>query len=1222
MCLDTFPLTLNGKIDKNVFPNTNLDLRLVSIAHATPRTNTELLLKTIWSELLKITTIGIYDNFFSLGGHSLLAMQMLTRIRNKFHIELALKILFENPTIAMLSLQLNNHDHHKSTKYSTLDIKRHDRNHQSPLSFAQQRLWFMHQLATEQAIYNMPAAFYLKGKLDKTALIRALQAIVDRHEILRTRILLQANKDAYQSVLKHAHFEITQVDLSQESRQKRKQKLQKIIKAEARRKFDLSLGPLIRSQLITLALDEYVFLITMHHIVSDGWSLNIFMKELRECYQAYKNNITINLPVLNIQYADFSFWQKEWLKDDVIEKQLAYWKNHLQHAPDILQLPTDRARPKVETYHGAHTRSLISKIKIRNLEQLAEKKNSTLFMLLFAAFQVLMHRYTAQEQIVVGTPIANRHYPEVENLIGFFSNILAIKTECNNNNNFDVILENVRQTILEAYEHQDLPFEKLVSHLNVTRNLSHHPIFQVIFLVQYLKDQMCVELEGLESHNISVNHRLSKVDLEVTITEEKEGWYIDIEYATALFDKSTIQRLIAHYKKLLKEIVKDSSQPISQLDILSINEKQKLLTDWNKIETAYQSNLCLHEWFEAQVEKTPHAIAIIFEDKQLSYHELNEKSNQLAHHLTKSGVGPEVLVAILLERSLELVISILGILKAGGAYVPLDPKNPKARLKWILEDTLAPILITQSTLSEQLKISHEKLNHLQIIELDKYDIKIQKEASTNPKTLVTSDNLAYVIYTSGSTGRPKGVLVEHCNVTRLFSSTQQFYQFTQNDVWTLFHSEAFDVSVWEMWGCLLNGGKLIVIPYLISRSPEAFYQLLAQQEVTVLNQTPSAFNLLIDFESSLEVPGDLKLRLVIFAGEELEFDKLIPWVQKHGIAHPTLVNMYGITETTIHSTYMPITKKCLAEYKGSIIGKRIPDLTVYILDDQLNPAPIGIMGEIYIGGAGVTRGYLNRQDLTAERFIANPFVNETDKVLGRNLRLYRSGDLARFIQDGNIEYLGRADDQIKIRGFRIELGEVESKLNQHPDVKSCLVLAKNDLVQNQQRLVAYIISHQKNLSLEEQIQLIEQLKFHGSMHLPDYMIPSAYVFINEFTLTSNGKIDKKALPEPDKEQRVLNNAYDPARNVTEQTLVSIWSELLGITKIGIHDGFFCIGGNSLLVLKMSTLIQNKIGKYINVIDVFKNPTIAQISQLIDQKSEYKHPSLDNILRCRVKNTIQ
>ncbi len=1048
-----------------------------------------------------------------------------------------------------------------------------------PLSFAQQRLWFLDQLEPGNPLYNLPAAIRLTGSLDVAALEEALNEIIRRHEVLRTTFRT-VDGEPVQVITSELSLALPIVDLRSRPESEREAEAMRLAAEMAREPFDLARGPLLRAGLVKLGEEEHIALFNMHHIVSDGWSVTVFIRELVALYEAFARQLPSPLPELPIQYLDFALWQRQWLKGKVLAEQLAYWKQQLAGSSPELLLPTDRPRPAIQAHRGATYYFTFPTALTQALKELSRQCEVTLFMTLLAAFQTLLYRYTGQEDLCVGSPVANRNRAEIEGLIGFFINTLVLRGDLSGQPTFRELLSRVKEVTLAALAHQDLPFEMLVEELQPQRNRSHTPLYQVIFDLNNAPIQT-LELTKLKTQLLQVETGEVHADLVLNIIQEGDELRGKLVYNTALFDLATIKRMREHFQVLLEGIVTDPDQQISTLPLLTEAERHQLLYEWNRARVVYPKGVCLHQWFESRVESAPDNVAVVFEDQSLTYQELNARANQLARYLRRLGVGPDVLVGMYLERSLEMVIGILGILKSGGAYVPMETAYPGERLAFMLEDTAAPVLLTQQSLLAHLP-EHKAL----VVCLDTEWEKVAQESEENLSVEMRADSLAYVIYTSGSTGKPKGVLVTHYNVVRLFEATYDWYHFTEQDVWTLFHSYAFDFSVWELWGALLYGGRLVIVPYLVSRSPDAFYGLLGREKVTVLNQTPSAFRQLIQAEERAEARSELLLRLVIFGGEALELQSLKPWFDRHGDKRPQLVNMYGITETTVHVTYRPINTADLNQASGSVIGCAIPDLQIYILDRRRQPVPIGVPGEMYVGGAGVARGYLRRPELNAERFIADPFSSDPAA------RLYKTGDLARYLPNGDIEYLGRIDHQVKIRGFRIEVGEIEAALCRYPIVREAVVLARED-APGEKRLVAYLtLEAGKTLNVSELRSFLQQ-------KLPDYMIPTAFVTLDALPLTSNGKIDRKALPAPEQSRPELARAFVAARNPLEEMLVGVWMEVLNLEQVGIYDNFFELGGHSLLATALVSRIRGAFQVELPLATLFESPTIAALAERLE-----------------------
>ncbi|HZI46197.1 MAG TPA: amino acid adenylation domain-containing protein, partial [Pyrinomonadaceae bacterium] len=806
-------------------------------------------------------------------------------------------------------------------------------------------------------------------------------------------------------------------------------------------------------------------------------------------------------------------------------EQLAYWREELAGVPAILPLPIDHARPTVQSYRGSAVKVSLGAEIASSLRELSRKEGVTLFMLLLAAFEVLLWRWTGEPDVVVGTPIANRTRAQLEGLIGCFVNTLPLRVSLAGNPSFSELLKQVREVCLGAYAHQELPFEKLVEEIAPDRNLSHTPLFQVMFVLQNVPIEE-VDLPGLKLSVFETENSTTKFDLLLALGETEVGVDGSLLFNADLFERATVERLAGHLPILLESVITNPEQRIAELPLLTPAERHQLLNEWNDSCQEHPSQ-CLHELFERQVERAPDATALVLAKEKLSYQELNCSANQLAHYLRAMGVGPESLVAVVMERSFEMIISILAVLKTGAAYLPVDPAYPKDRISFMLADAAVSAVITTEA---QLETIGEQ--SARVVCLDTERKTISSYPFHNPMVAGNSENLAYLIYTSGSTGKPKGVMVSHGNVLRLFSATEKWFCFSAEDVWTLFHSYAFDFSVWEIWGAFLYGGRLVVVPYIVSRSPDVFYELLWREQVTVLNQTPTAFRQLIQAEQEIGESKALALRFVIFGGEALEPSSLQPWFERHGDQFPQLVNMYGITETTVHVTYRPLRAADAHADGRSMVGVRISDLELYVLDEHLELTPVGVTGEVYVGGGGLARGYLHRPALTAERFIPHRFSQEA------GARLYRTGDLARWHADGDLEYLGRADQQVKIRGFRIELGEIESVLRGHPRIKQVAVVSRSWPI-GEKYLVAYVIAN------EQYAASVDELERYVKQRLPEYMIPTTFVFLDALPLTASGKVNRLALPAPDA-RRLSEESYQAPRTPIERALARAWAGVLEV----------------------------------------------------------------------------
>ncbi len=1054
-----------------------------------------------------------------------------------------------------------------------------------PLSFAQQRLWFLDQLESGTSLYNIPSAFYLRGTLNVPALEQTLNEILRRHEALRTSFLTVEGQ-AVQVIAPNLTLKMPVINLQELPQTKREAEVLQLVTHEAQRPFDLTQAPLLRATLLQLGEEEYVVMFTMHHIISDGWSMGILIQEVVALYEGFSKGLPSPLSELPIQYADFAVWQRQWLQKEVLESQLAYWRSQLGGTVPVLQLPTDRPRPKVQTFQGATKSFSLSALFTEALKALSRKEDVTLFMTLLASFQTLLYRYSGQEDILVGSAIANRNRKEIEPLIGFFVNTLVLRTHLGGNPSFRELLGRVREVTLGAYAHQDLPFEYLIENLHPERNLSYNPLFQVMFILQNASRSE-LKLPGLTLSPLKVEKRTAKFDLSLSIEDTESGLIGVFEYNTDLFDSATINRMVEHFCTLLSGIVAHPNSCLKDLPLLTEAERQQLLVEWNNTQIDYSQKQCIHELFENQVERSPDAIAVIFEDQQLTYRELNTKANQLAHHLQTLGVGPEVLVGICVERSLEMVIAILGILKTGGAYVPIDPEYPQERLAYMLEDSKVKVLLTQEKFLTQIAY-----NQIKTICLDNDWQEIGKKEISNLASFVVLENIAYVIYTSGSTGKPKGAMNTHQGVYNRLLWMQSAYKLNEADRVLQKTPFSFDVSVWEFFWPLLNGASLVIAKPGGHRDRSYLIDLLCKEQITTLHFVPSMLQAFLDGEG---VEKCTSLKRVICSGEELSLDLQTRFFQR---LNCELHNLYGPTEAAIDVTFWQCQKH--SPWQTVPIGQPISNIQIYILDSHLQPVPVGIPGELHIGGAGLARGYWNRPELTAEKFIPNPFANQP------NQHLYKTGDLVRYLPDGNIEYLSRIDHQVKIRGFRIEVGEIEAVLNQHPDVQTNIIVVRED-EPNLKRLVAYIVPNSDTEITTTDLQSYLKEKVAG------YMIPSAFVILDKLPLTPNGKVDRQALPQPSNLRPELAVSYVKPQTEIEKAIATIWQQALNLTEIGLHDNFFEIGGHSLLAIQLIAHLRQKLQIEIPLQQIFASSTIAEQAAEIERlKSQTSNLEIDTI----------
>ncbi|MFK1474468.1 pyoverdine non-ribosomal peptide synthetase PvdD, partial [Pseudomonas aeruginosa] len=1166
MLLERMPLTVNGKLDRQALPQP--DASLSQQAYRAPGSELEQRIAAIWAEILGVERVGLDDNFFELGGHSLLATRVISRVRQEQQLDASLKALFERPVLEAFAQGLER----TTDAVSTIPLA--DRQQPLALSFAQERQWFLWQLEPESAAYHIPSALRLRGRLDVDALQRSFDSLVARHETLRTRFRLEGGR-SYQQVQPAVSVSIEREQFGEEGLIER-------IQAIVVQPFDLERGPLLRVNLLQLAEDDHVLVLVQHHIVSDGWSMQVMVEELVQLYAAYSQGLDVVLPALPIQYADYALWQRSWMEAGEKERQLAYWTGLLGGEQPVLELPFDRPRPARQSHRGAQLGFELPRELVEAVRALAQREGASSFMLLLASFQALLYRYSGQADIRVGVPIANRNRVETERLIGFFVNTQVLKADLDGRMGFDELLAQARQRALEAQAHQDLPFEQLVEALQPERSLSHNPLFQVLFNYQSEArgNGQAFRFDELQMESVQFDSRTAQFDLTLDLTDEEQRFCAVFDYATDLFDASTVERLAGHWRNLLRGIVANPRQRLGELPLLDAPERRQTLSEWNPAQREYAVQGTLQQRFEEQARQRPQAVALILDEQRLSYGELNARANRLAHCLIARGVGADVPVGLALERSLDMLVGLLAILKAGGAYLPLDPAAPEERLAHILDDSGVRLLLTQGHLLEHLP----RQAGVEVLAID--GLVLDGYAESDPLPTLSADNLAYVIYTSGSTGKPKGTLLTHRNALRLFSATEAWFGFDERDVWTLFHSYAFDFSVWEIFGALLYGGRLVIVPQWVSRSPEDFYRLLCREGVTVLNQTPSAFKQLMAVACSADMATQQPaLRYVIFGGEALDLQSLRPWFQRFGDRQPQLVNMYGITETTVHVTYRPVSE---ADLKGGLvspIGGTIPDLSWYILDRDLNPVPRGAVGELYIGRAGLARGYLRRPGLSATRFVPNPFPG------GAGERLYRTGDLARFQADGNIEYIGRIDHQVKVRGFRIELGEIEAALAGLAGVRDAVVLAHDGVGGTQ--LAGYVVAD----SAEDAECLRESLRESLKRHLPDYMVPAHLMLLERMPLTVNGKLDRQALPQPD--ASLSQQAYRAPGSELEQRIAAIWAEILGVERVGLDDNFFELGGHSLLLLMLKERIGDTCQATLSISQLMTHASVAEQAACIE-----------------------
>jgi aspartate racemase len=1034
-----------------------------------------------------------------------------------------------------------------------------------PLSFAQERLWFLTQLEPDNPSYNLPFALRLSGDLDVAALENSIDAIIARHETLRTKFVA-VDGEPFQVVSAKATASFEVFDLS--SSVNAELELKRLMTAVAERPFDLARDYPIRASLLKLADDDHVLLVTMHHIISDAWSVSIFTHELSSFYSAFTTEGVAEPPELPIQYSDFAKWQRNWLQGDALKEQVSYWTSQLSGAAK-LNLPTDHARPKLRTHRGGHLSFTLPSDLTDRLKKLSNTEGATLFMTLLAAFNVLLFRYTGEQDIVVGSPIAGRNRIETEPLIGFFVNSLALRTDVSGDPTFRELIGRVKEVAVSAYAHQDLPFEKLVEELNPARDVSQTPVFQVMFGLQNAP-RAAAELHHLNVRRISTEVRTAKFDLTLLLSDTANGLTGWFEYNADLFESATVERLRHHFEHLLASAAATPDTSIAALPLLAAQEQQQILLDWNNTSSPYPREKCIQELFEEQVRRSPNAIALVFNDQRFTYDTLNKRANQLAQRLRKQGVGPEVIVGVALDRSVEMIVGLLAILKAGGAYLPLDPSYPRERLSFMVQQTRARIILTQKHLVDQLPETQA-----QVITLDGES----GEDEQNPARATLPENLAYVIYTSGSTGKPKGVSVTHRNVVRLVKETN-YARFSSEEVFLQFAPVTFDAATFEIWGALLNGARLVVTAPGIE-SLANLGDTIQRNNVTTVWLTAGLFHQMVDSELD-KLQG---VRQLLAGGDVLSVPHVETAARK--LAHCQVINGYGPTENTTFTCCERVTTNSVGHTVP--IGRPIANTEVYVLSSDMRLVPVGVAGELFIGGDGLARGYLDAADATAEKFLPNPFARK------RGERLYRTGDQVRYRSDGAVEFLGRLDQQVKIRGYRIELGEIELALSQHPAVQDCVVTTQTSKL-GDRRLAAFVVP------AAGQTARTEELKQFLNEKLPEYMAPSFIGIVEQLPLTENGKIDREALPNID-ELTSKDNVFVAPETDVERKLAVAWTKVLGLDQVGVHDNFFDLGGHSLLAVKLVNEIEKEVGQKIPLMTLFETATIAGLAGVLSNGSK-------------------
>ncbi len=1179
--LDKFPSTPNGKVDRDALPSPGCARPDLEQPFVAARTKLEKEIAAVWERILEVDRVGALDSFVELGGDSLKATRIITRLRELLQVELPMNCFFETPTVAELAGKIE--DGGGIGQEQSLRIPVADRNVDLPLSFSQERVWFLQRLDPEQIAYNFQCALRFRGRLDPRVLQRSLSEIVRRHEIYRTTFP-EVDGRPVQMIHPAERVEMPVVDLRDLPANQQEEEKKRLLDAEFQKRFDVSKLPLARWMLLRLGETRHELIHVEHHLVHDGWSFNVFLGELLELYKAYSTGQPSPLPDLTVQFADYACWQRQWMKGAEAHRQLAYW-GQLKDSPPALDLPADRPRPHIQSFRGGAPRFEIPMELCRSLRRLSAKEGVSLYMTMFAVFATLLQKYSRHDEIPIGAGIANRRWRETESMIGMLLNNIVLRANLSGDPSFRDLLKRVRDLILEGSENQDVPFDMVVNEVQPHRSLSHNPLFQVMFgfhdapMPQIELPEIDLEL-GLVLSNRSAKFDMTVIGiphceqrLGLRPGSEKDGLTLVWEYSSDLFDESTIKRMADHFIGLLEAFVANPDQPLSEPQLLAAPDREQMLNGWNQTATDYPRQATVHELFEHQAKQKPDSIAVIFGDETLSYTQLNVRANQLANYLRRFGVGPEIMVGICIERSLEMVVGLLGILKAGGAYLPLDPGYPQSRLDFMLKDASVPVVLTLSSQRARYRSYPGE-----VICLDSDLARIAQESPKNPVSGVSADNLAYLIYTSGSTGQPKGTLIEHRGVVRLVRDTD-YYQVDSTDRIAHASTVSFDAATFEIWGALLNGALLIGVNKEILLNSKSLADFLQQQHISAMFLTTALFN-----QVAREAPDAFKgLKALMFGGESVDPDA----VRVVMASNPPerLLHVYGPTESTTFASWYRITD--VPVDAGTVpIGQPIANTTLYVLDENMNPLPVGIPGELYIGGDGLARGYLNQPELTAEKFVANPFSDRS------GARLYRTGDQVRYRRDGAIEFLGRFDHQVKIRGFRIELGEIETVLVQHAAVRDAVVVVQQDET-GDKRLLAYVVTEKgAALSGAELRELMHE-------RLPDYMLPSAFMMLDELPLTATGKLDRLALPSTGDLHQVVETGYTAPRTELEKQLTQIWAEVLKLENPGIHDNFFAVGGHSLLAGQVMNRLRDDFGLEIPLRCLFEDPTVAGLAAYVE-----------------------
>ncbi|MGA9768569.1 MAG: amino acid adenylation domain-containing protein, partial [Blastocatellia bacterium] len=1165
--MNSLPLNSNGKVDRKSLPDPDRSRPEFEHAYCEPQTDTQKKLVRLWESILGVERVGIRDNFFELGGHSLLATRVISRVRDMFQVSLPIRSLFERPAIESFSVLIDETPGRQQSA-SLPVLRRREAEAREKLSYAQQRLWFFEQLEPGTPVYNIPVALRLTGSLNIAALEACLNRLIRRHEILRT-CFQTIRATPLQRVVDSYNLGLAMVDLTALEDEARAEQSRRVAEAEARRGFDLSRLPLIRARIVKQGVDESVLIVVMHHIITDGWSMGVMIREIVDNYEAMIEGRINEQEELEIQYGDYAAWQREWQEGEVESEQLEYWKKQLEGVGGVNEIGTDKGRRGGRSREGRVRQRELSREAVKAIEEMSQREEATKYQVMLAGFVEMMRRYGQSEEVVVGTPVAGRKDVEVEKLIGFFVNTVVMRVRLDRKDTFRQLLEKVKDITLSGYMNDDVPFEKVVEELQIERSLSYHPIFQMMFAFQNeeVKD---IRLAGLRMQEERIENHTTKFDLTLSIREKDETMVCAMQYSTSLYEAATIRRMLRQYEMVLRAAPLYPDTPLFDLPVLTEEELQQVILEWNDTRADYPQSTCLHHLVEAQVERAPDAVALSSEEGQFSYLELNRRANQLAHFIRELGAGPDVFIGACFERSANLVISLLAILKAGAAYVPLDPEYPEQRLAYILRDSAIELVLTEQKFAG-LCIG----DRAQTICIESEWNEIGKRIETGASDIVGPDNLAYVIYTSGSTGFPKGVMIQHRAICNHLLFRQSQYPLDRHERFLQKASSSFDISVWEIFGTLMAGARLVLAEPHGEQDPAYLARFCSSREVTVAHFSPSMLQLFLD---QPELEGN-KLARVFCGGEPLSRKLMDHFFSR---LSAELISQYGPTEATVDVTFA----RCSADWsrENAAIGRPIANTRIYLCDLMLHPVPIGVTGEIVVGGECLSRGYLNRADMTAEKFIPNPFGVEP------GTRLYRTGDLARHLPDGNIEFVGRSDHQVKVRGYRVETGEIEATIISHPSVHECVVTSHKDSSGNNS-LAAYVVP--------ESPVGIADLRAYLKARLPHYMMPAAFILLDAMPLTVSGKLDRKALPEPDLKWSDSVDGYDAPRASVEEVLAEIWSDVLQVERVGIYDNFFELGGHSLLAVQIVSRVQEAFGINFALRTMFEHPLLADQGKIIE-----------------------